>query len=82
MQRDDEIWRDDIPNESSMGNVKQESLTPSAKNVNTIMPVIGDSNLTAEDVFTGINIAASALTLRTDMPDDSGIGWQKGRVQP
>ena len=46
------------------------------------MSVIGDSNLIAEDVFTGINITAMAPTLRTDMPDDSGIGFQKGRVQP
>jgi len=60
----------------------QVALTPSVKNINTFMPVISDSSLTAEDVFTGINIAASALMLRTDMPDDSGIGWQKGRVQP
>ncbi|OGD24818.1 hypothetical protein A2819_01075 [Candidatus Azambacteria bacterium RIFCSPHIGHO2_01_FULL_40_24] len=60
----------------------QVALMPSIKNVNTIMSVIGDSNLIAEDVFTGINITAMAPTLRTDMPDDSGIGFQKGRVQP
>ncbi|MDO8574995.1 MAG: hypothetical protein Q7R61_01840 [bacterium] len=62
--------------------VFQVALTPSVKNVNTIMPVIGDSSLTAEDIFTGINITAMAPALKTDMPDDSGVGFQKGRVQP
>lgn len=60
----------------------QVALTPSIKNVNTIMLVIGDSNLTAEDVFTGTNITATASALKTDMPDDSGIGFAKGRIQP
>ena len=60
----------------------QVALTPSINNVNTIMLVISDSNLTAEDVFTGINITASAPALKTDMPDDSGVGFTKGRIQP
>jgi hypothetical protein len=60
----------------------QLSLTPSIKNVNNIMPVISDSSLTAEDVFTGNGITATASALMTDMPDDSGIGFQKSRVQP
>ncbi len=60
----------------------QVALTPSVKNTNDIMPVISDSNLTAEDVFTGNSITASAPALRTDMPDDSGIGFAKSRVQP
>lgn len=60
----------------------QVALTPSIKNVNTVMPVIGDSNLTALDTFTGINITAMAPALRTDMPDDPGVGFQKSSVQP
>ena len=60
----------------------QVALTPSIKNINTIMPVISDSNLTAEDIFTGINITAMAPALKTDMPDDSGVGFTKGRIQP
>ena len=60
----------------------QVALMPSIKNVNTIMLVISDSNLTAEDVFTGINITATASALKTDMPDDSGVGFTKSRVQP
>ena len=60
----------------------QVSLTPSAKNINTIMPVIGDSSLTAEDTFTGINITANAPALKTNMPDDSGVGLAKSAVQP
>ena len=60
----------------------QVALTPSIKNINTIMPVISDSNLTAEDIFTGINITAMAPALKTDMPDDSGVGFAKSRIQP
>ncbi len=60
----------------------QVSLTPSVKNVNTIMPVIGDSSLTAEDAFTGITITANTPALKTNMPDDSGVGLQKSAVQP
>ncbi|MBI2446424.1 MAG: hypothetical protein HYV51_01215 [Parcubacteria group bacterium] len=60
----------------------QVALTPSIKNVNTIMPVISDSNLTAEDIFTGIGVTASAPALKTDMPDDLGVGFTKSRIQP
>ncbi len=60
----------------------QVALTPSVKNVNATMLVIGDSSLTAEDVFTGTSITAIAPALRTDMPDDSSIGFAKSRVQP
>lgn len=60
----------------------QLSLTPSIKNVNDIIPVVGDSNLTAEDTFTGTSIAVTAPALRTDMPDDPSIGFQKDRVVP
>lgn len=62
--------------------VFQVALTPSVKNINDIMPVISESNLTAEDIFTGTNISAMAPTLRTDMPDDAGIGLAKSHVQP
>jgi len=60
----------------------QVGLTPSIRNVNSMMPVISESNLTAEDSFTGTSITASAPILRTDMPDDTDIGFQKSRVQP
>lgn len=60
----------------------QVALTPSIKNLNTVMPVIGDSKLTALDTFTGIDITAMAPALRTDMPDDSGVGFTKSSVQP
>lgn len=60
----------------------QVGLTPSVRNVNSTMPVIGESKLTAEDAFTGVSIMAESPELRTDMPDDPNIGFAKGRVQP
>ena len=60
----------------------QVALTPSVKNANTVMSVVGDSSLTAEDIFTGTGTVASAPALKTDMPDDSGVGFTKSTIQP
>lgn len=60
----------------------QVGLIPSVRNINSIMPVVGESNLTAEDAFTGVDITAISPELKTDMPDDSGVGFAKSRVQP
>lgn len=60
----------------------QLALTPSVRDINEVVTVIGDSNLTASDTFTGTNITAIAPAVRTNMPDDSGVGFQKDHVQP
>lgn len=60
----------------------QVGLTPSVGNINSVMPMISESNLTAEDAFTGNSITAISPILQTNMPDDPGVGLQKSRVQP
>lgn len=60
----------------------QVGLTPSVRNINSAMTVINESNLIAEDAFTGVGITATSLVLQTDMPSDPGVGLQKSRVQP
>lgn len=60
----------------------QVGLTPSVRNINSAMPVVSESSLTAEDAFTGISITATSPVLQTDMPSDPVVGLQKSRVQP
>jgi len=60
----------------------QVSLTPAAHQANLTAPILGESALTGADMFTGTDIAATAPILKTDLPDDSGVGILKSRVQP
>ena len=60
----------------------QVALTPSITKVGQVIPIFEESTLTAKDTFTGNDIAISAPQLKTDLPDDSGVGLNKSRVQP
>lgn len=62
--------------------VFQVGLTPAAHQANMTVPILSESVLTGEDVFTGVDISANAPALKTDLPDDSGVGILKSRVQP
>ncbi|MCX6813664.1 MAG: hypothetical protein NT078_00315 [Candidatus Azambacteria bacterium] len=62
--------------------VFQVGLTPAANKVNMIVPILGESTLTGKDAFTGTDILAIAPALKTDLPDDSGVGILKSRIQP
>ncbi|OGD30524.1 hypothetical protein A2833_02765 [Candidatus Azambacteria bacterium RIFCSPHIGHO2_01_FULL_44_55] len=59
----------------------QVSLTPSVDQVGSTVPVINETALTAKDLFTGNDITAQTPILRTDMPDDSGVGLPKSKIQ-
>ena len=60
----------------------QVGLTPSINKVNMVVPIINESILTGKDVFTGTDILTIALTLNTDLPDDTGVDLAKSRIQP
>ncbi len=62
--------------------VFQVGLTPAANKVNMIVPILGEAALTGDDTFTGNDILVTAPALKTDLPDDSGVGILKSRVQP
>ncbi|MCX6813446.1 MAG: hypothetical protein NTV77_03145 [Candidatus Azambacteria bacterium] len=62
--------------------VFQVGLTPAANKVNMVVPILGESTLTGKDTFTGTDILVTAPALKTDLPDDSGVGLSKGRIQP
>ena len=62
--------------------VFQVGLTPAISKVDTVVPILGESTLTGNDIFTGNDILVIAQALRTDLPDDSGVGLYKSRVQP
>lgn len=60
----------------------QLALTPSVVKVGQIIPILNNSNLTGKDNFTGNDISATAPAIKTDLPDDSGVGILKSRIQP
>lgn len=60
----------------------QVSLTPPVTQVNQAVSVVGESTLTAKDIFTGNDVSVTVPALKTDLPDDSGVGLNKSRVQP
>mgnify|MGYP001603194205 CR=1 FL=1 len=60
----------------------QLALTPSIIKVNSVVPVISEATLNGEDLFTGNLISATASSVKTDMPDDPGVGILKAQVQP
>lgn len=62
--------------------VFQVGLTPAVGKVNMIVPILGESTLTGDDAFTGNDILITAPALKTDLPDDPGVGFSKGRIQP
>ena len=62
--------------------VFQVGLTPAVSKVNMIVPILGESALTGDDTFTGNDILITTPALKTDLPDDPGVGFSKGRVQP
>lgn len=62
--------------------VFQVGLTPAANNVNSAVSILGESVLTGNDTFTGNDILVISPSLKTDLPDDPGVGLQKSQVQP
>ncbi|MEK7578510.1 MAG: hypothetical protein AAB456_02225, partial [Patescibacteria group bacterium] len=60
----------------------QVGLTPAANNVNSAVSILGESVLTGNDTFTGNDILVISPSLKTDLPDDPGVGLQKSQVQP
>ncbi|MDO8676367.1 MAG: hypothetical protein Q7K16_01810 [Candidatus Azambacteria bacterium] len=60
----------------------QLSLTPSVTKIGSVVPVINDAILSGNDLFTGNQLSAIAPAVKTDMPDDPGVGTLKSRVQP
>lgn len=60
----------------------QVGLTPAVNKADTVVSILSESTLTGKDAFTGTDILTTAPVLKTDLPDDSGVGILKARVQP
>ncbi len=60
----------------------QVSLTPPVTKVGQTMALLETSSLTGKDIFTGNDVSAIVPPLKTDLPDDPGVGLQKSRIQP
>lgn len=62
--------------------VFQLALTPPVTQVGQTVPVINEATLTAKDAFTDSDISVTASAIKTDMPDDPGVGLMKSKIQP
>lgn len=60
----------------------QVSLTPPITKVGQTIALLETSNLTGKDIFTGNDISAMVSAVKTDLPDDPGVGLSKSRVEP
>jgi len=58
----------------------QVGLTPSAPQINQVANLINQSLITGKDSFTGVDLRTTDAQIGSDLPDDSTITWDKGRV--
>jgi len=56
--------------------------TPMSTEIGEYQPILSETNLTATDEFTGLELVGSDLALSTLLPDDNTIGQEGGRVVP
>jgi hypothetical protein len=59
----------------------QIGFVPSLAQVGNIVTVVKEAKISGEDDFTGASASATVNDLKTDMPDDSTVGYEKGKVQ-
>ena len=63
--------------------VFQIEATPAVNQVGQSMPVLGETKIEAQDVFTGLALNESDAALTTDLPDDKTIPTDADRrVKP
>lgn len=60
--------------------VFQVGLVPSLGQVGSAVVVVQSAKISGQDNFTGVQLSASTVELKSDMPDDSAVGYEKGRV--
>ena len=60
--------------------VWQVGLVPSLGQVGSAAIVVQPAKLAGQDDFTGVQLAASDNELKSDMPDDPAVGYEKGKV--
>jgi len=59
----------------------QVGFVPSLGQVGEITTIVKEARAFGIDDFTGVNLSALADDLKTDMPDDATVGFEKGKVQ-
>ncbi|HEY4525597.1 MAG TPA: hypothetical protein VJL32_00670 [Candidatus Paceibacterota bacterium] len=55
--------------------------TPAVNEVDQDSLLVGDSKLTAKDLFTDLDVTASSKAIATNLPDDTSLGTER-RVRP
>ena len=61
--------------------VFQIGFTPSVNQIGQVVDLVKDAKISAKDTFTDKEIEVLVVNLKTDLPDDSEVGWSKGRVE-
>ncbi len=59
----------------------QVGFMPSLGQVGEVAVIVKEVQASGKDDFTGKNISVSAIELKSDMPSDSTVGFENGRVQ-
>lgn len=58
----------------------QVGLVPASNQIGQVVELIKESNISGKDVFTQASISGSARSIQSDLPDDTSVGYEKGRV--
>jgi len=58
----------------------QVSITPASTHVGSTMDLIGETQVTGQDMFTGLSLSAHDSPIDTELPDDAAIKRQDGTV--
>ncbi len=58
----------------------QVAFAPAANQIGAFAAIFEESILTGKDLFTGREVSSTAKALKSDLPDDPGVGLTKGRV--
>jgi len=54
--------------------------TPSSSQVGQMIDLVSESTISGSDTFTGASLQGTARAIRSDLPDDSSIGYDGGKV--
>lgn len=59
----------------------QIGLVPAVTQLDSVVELIKDLAISGKDIFTGRELQGKADNLRSDLPDDPTVGWERGRVR-
>ncbi len=58
----------------------QVGLVPASNQIGQVVELIKESSIFGKDAFTQASILGSARSIQSDLPDDTSVGYEKGRI--